>query len=54
MWKLFIFKSTKEDRGNIVINLMLFIFYTWLILIPLGLWKIFDIVFILINYCQTI
>lgn len=48
------FKKIKYDRANIVINFMLFVFYTWLILIPLGLWKMFEILVVLINYFKTI
>ncbi len=41
MWMLF--RSVKEDRGNLAVNIMLGIFYSWLILLPLGLWKIIDL-----------
>jgi hypothetical protein len=41
MWMLF--RSLKEDRGNLAVNIMLGIFYSWLILLPLGLWKIIDL-----------
>lgn len=47
MWTFF--RDTKEDRANISINIMLIIFYSWLILLPLGLWKICDIIFFFIN-----